>query len=137
MTAGDTDLVEVLAEQCAGLRGRQVAELGHEVHLPLGQHAGRGPQLPLPLADGLVLVLDGCVQSLDRLVQLEQRALLLGAGEGQRSAPHFIQQTAFFMNTRSVKPFETQNEWTSTSPASPVLLEEELMEHPDLHLHIY
>lgn len=53
------DLIKVLAQQGPGLGGRQVTEFGHEVHLPLGEHAGRGPQLPLPLSDGFVLVLDG------------------------------------------------------------------------------
>lgn len=71
------DLVKVLAQQGSGLGGRQVAEFGHEVHLPLGEHAGRGPQLPLPLGDGFVLVLDGCVQSFDGFVKLKQRPLLL------------------------------------------------------------
>lgn len=71
------DLVKVLAQQGPGLGGGQVAEFGHEVHLPLGEHAGRGPQLPLPLGDGFVLVLDGGVQSFDGLVELKQRPLLL------------------------------------------------------------
>ena len=82
----DTDLVEVLAEQSSGLRGRQVTELGHEVHLPLGEHAGRSPQLSLPLSDGFILVLNSCIQSLDRLVQLEECSLLLqpsGETEGR------------------------------------------------------
>lgn len=33
-------LVKVLAEKSSGLRGGEVAELGHEVHLTLGQEAG-------------------------------------------------------------------------------------------------
>ena len=40
---GSTHLVEVLAEEGPGLRGREVAKLGHEVHLALGQQGGRGP----------------------------------------------------------------------------------------------
>lgn len=71
------DLIKVLAQQGPGLGGRQVAEFGHEVHLPLGEHAGRGPQLPLPLRDGFVLVLDGGVESLNGFIKLKQRSLLL------------------------------------------------------------
>ena len=74
---GSSDLVKVLAQQGSGLGARQIAEFGHEVHLPLGEHTGRSPQLPLSLTDGLVLVLDGGIQSLDCLVQLEKRSLLL------------------------------------------------------------
>lgn len=75
-----TDLVKVLAEQCSGLWSRQVTEFGHEVHLPLGEHAGWRPQLSLPLSDGLVLILDSCIQSLDCLIKLEQCSLLLKEG---------------------------------------------------------
>ena len=82
-----THFVEVLAEQGSGLRGREVAELGHEVHLALGQQGGRGPQHPLAACDGLVLVLNGGVQGLNGLIQLEQRSLLLqGHGDGWRGA---------------------------------------------------
>lgn len=83
-----THLVEILAEEGSGLRGREVAELGHEVHLALGQQGGRGLQHPLAARDGLVLVLDGRVQGLDGLVQLEQRPLLLcGHGHAWTRAP--------------------------------------------------
>lgn len=78
-----TDLVEVLAQQSSGLRGRQVTEFGHEVHLPLGEHAGGSPQLSLPLSDGLILVLNSCIQSLNRLIKLEQCSLLLHTPEGK------------------------------------------------------
>lgn len=77
-----TDLVKVLAQQSSGLGGRQVTEFGHKVHLPLGEHTGRSPQLSLSLSDGLVLVLDSCIQSLDRLVELEKCSLLLETLEG-------------------------------------------------------
>lgn len=81
-----THLVKILAEQGSGLRGREVAELGHEVHLTLGQQGGRRPQHPLAARDGLILVFDGSIQGLDGLVQLEQRPLLLrdtgGRGRG-------------------------------------------------------
>lgn len=77
-----TDLVEVLAQQSSGLRGRQVTEFGHKVHLPLGEHTGRSPQLSLSLSDGLILVLNSCIQSLDCLVQLEKCSLLLQMSEG-------------------------------------------------------
>lgn len=70
-------LVKVLAEQSSCLRGGEVAEFGHEVHLTLGQQAGRGPQHSLPARDGLVLVLNGCIQSLDCLIQLEQDPFFL------------------------------------------------------------
>lgn len=75
------DLIKVLAQQGPGLGGRQVTEFGHEVHLPLGEHAGRGPQLPLPLSDGFVLVLDGGIESLDGFIKLKQRSLLLKASK--------------------------------------------------------
>lgn len=77
-----TDLVEVLAQESSGFRGRQVTEFGHEVHLPLGEHAGRSPQLSLPLGDGLIFVLNSCVQSLNGFVKLEQCPLLLRTLEG-------------------------------------------------------
>lgn len=75
-------LVKILAQQRSGLRGRQVTEFGHEVHLPLGEHAGRSPQLSLSLSDGLVLVLDRCIQSLNCLVQLENCSLFLITSKG-------------------------------------------------------
>lgn len=75
-----TDLVKVLAEQCSGLWSRQVTEFGHEVHLPLGEHAGWSPQLSLPLSDGLILILDSRIKSLDCFVKLEQCSLLLREG---------------------------------------------------------
>lgn len=70
-------LVKILAEQGSGLRGGEVAELGHEIHLTLRQQGGRSPQHPLPACDGLILVLNGGVQGLDGFIQLEQRSLLL------------------------------------------------------------
>lgn len=82
------DLVEVLAQQRSGLWSWQVAEFCHEVHLPLGEHAGRGPQLSLPLSNGLVFVLDSCIQSLDRLVKLEECSLLLKQGTDTRTYEH-------------------------------------------------
>lgn len=75
-----TDLVKVLAEQGSGLWSGQVTEFGHEVHLPLGEHAGWSPQLSLPLSDSLVLILDSCIQSLNGLIKLEQCSLLLREG---------------------------------------------------------
>jgi len=70
-------LVKVFAEQSSGLGGGEVAELGHEVHLALGQQAGRGPEDSLPARDGLILVLDGCIQSLNCLIQLEKDPFFL------------------------------------------------------------
>lgn len=78
---GFTYLVEVLAQQSSGLRGRQVTELGHEIHLPLGEHTGRSPKLSLSLSDGFILILNRCIQSLNCLVQLEKRSLLLVTSE--------------------------------------------------------
>lgn len=84
-----SNLVKVLAQQSSGLGGGQITELVHEVHFPLGEHAGRSPELPLPLSDGFILVLNRCVQSLDGLVQLEERSLLLVTSQQtERVSPH-------------------------------------------------